>query len=353
VPAGQERCPACGATVAPFTEGALAPDPAVRARPEPLREIPGLKKKERTWKDEVRERMRDRKRRRDGDGELPLFRDEGEGDEDPGALSDDEPESAVSAEPDAPGSGPRTLGGLGEVGLATPVELGVDEADLPLRPQAAVTLRGADLRLAAPDPAAREPGREPASLPERPRREPVERPRVESPRGRPDADTTRGETSVPLVEGNDWTLGPAPGAEQRPVERPAHSGERAQAAALDLVLLAVLWAVVVYFASRAAHVGLMGLRPAWPYLAGYLAFLGLAYACYFTGTTGQTLGKIATGLRVVDAAGRPPGYLRAFARAAVGTVGVAAAGTGLIPMLLDPARRALHDRLLKTRVVKN
>jgi hypothetical protein len=47
-----------------MTEGALAPDPTVRARPEPLREIPGLKKREKTWKDEVRERMRDRKRRR-------------------------------------------------------------------------------------------------------------------------------------------------------------------------------------------------------------------------------------------------------------------------------------------------
>src|SRR5678815_5403443 len=68
VAGGHERCPGCGAHVAPLTEGALAPDPAARPRPEPLREIPGMKKRERTWKDEVRERMRDRKRRR-GDGE--------------------------------------------------------------------------------------------------------------------------------------------------------------------------------------------------------------------------------------------------------------------------------------------
>ena len=128
--------------------------------------------------------------------------------------------------------------------------------------------------------------------------------------------------------------------------------ESARAAALDLGLLTILWAIVVYFASRAAHVELMGLRPAWPYLGGYLAFLSLTYAGYFTGTTGQTLGKIAVGLRVVDAGGRPPGYLRAFVRAALGSIGVLAAGAGLIPMLLDPARRALHDRLVKTRVVK-
>jgi len=156
-----------------------------------------------------------------------------------------------------------------------------------------------------------------------------------------------------MVEPSDeWTLGAEPADAARPVERPAYSGERARAAALDLALLAVLWAIVVYFAGRAAHVELTGLRPAWPYLAGYLAFLGLTYAGYFTGTTGQTLGKIAVGLRVVDAGGRPPGYLRAFVRAALGSVGVLAAGAGLIPMLVDPARRALHDRVLRTRVVK-
>ena len=37
---------------------------------------------------------------------------------------------------------------------------------------------------------------------------------------------------------------------------------------------------------------------------------------------------------------------------ALGTLGVLLAGGGLVPMLYDPARRALHDRLLRTRVVK-
>ena len=83
-----------------------------------------------------------------------------------------------------------------------------------------------------------------------------------------------------------------------------------------------------------------------------LAFLGLVYGCYFTGTTGQTVGKMAAGLRVVDAAGHPPGYLRAFVRALIGACGVLAAGLGLLPMMFDPARRAFHDRLFRTRVIK-
>jgi len=328
---GQQRCPACGGHVAPPTEGALAPDPA-RSRPEPLREIPGLKKRERTWKDEVRERMRDRKRRR-GDGDLPLFRDGDEAATGEGEATGEEPvveerPPTTARAPIAFADEPRVLPKMSELGRGpSAIEEGEDEPDLPLRP-AELPLRSpsagatsaAEVRLAG--------ATEPASA------------RVRAPEP-PEA-----------APGDEWTLGGEPADASRPVERPAYSGERARAAALDLGLLTVLWAIVVYFASRAAHVEILGLRPAWPYLVGYLAFLGLTYAGYFTGTTGQTLGKIAVGLRVVDAGGRPPGYLRAFVRAALGSVGVLAVGAGLIPMLLDPARRTLHDRVVRTRVVK-
>jgi uncharacterized RDD family membrane protein YckC len=108
---------------------------------------------------------------------------------------------------------------------------------------------------------------------------------------------------------------------------------------------------VVYFASRRAGVPVAALKPVWPYLVGYLAFLGLFYASYFTGATGQTLGKLATGLRVADRRGAPPSYSRAALRAALGVVGIALAFLGLVPILFDPARRAFHDRVFKTRVV--
>jgi uncharacterized RDD family membrane protein YckC len=55
---------------------------------------------------------------------------------------------------------------------------------------------------------------------------------------------------------------------------------------------------------------------------------------------------------VVDAGGQPPGYVRAFTRAVIGSFGVLAAGAGLLPMLFDPARRTLHDRMFRTRVIK-
>ena len=307
------RCAACGAAPPPITEGALAPDPA---RTEPLREIPGLRKRERTWKDEVRERVRERRRFRGAPGELPLFKgidDEGAPEEDVAGELPSSPDRAAAA----------------EAGIHT-----LDEDDLPLRPRddprPAITF---DTQAA---PAARDAGRRAA----------VEQP---SPASWARHEET-GFASRPIELGDP---GPSPRAEApHPVERPAVGIERLFAAALDVAILAPIWAAIVYFASRSARVDILALQPAWPWLVGYLAFIGLVYAGYFTGTTGQTLGKMAAGLRVVDAGGQPPGYLRAFTRAVIGTCGVLAAGSGLLPMLFDPARRAFHDRLFRTRVIK-
>jgi uncharacterized RDD family membrane protein YckC len=142
-----------------------------------------------------------------------------------------------------------------------------------------------------------------------------------------------------------------PAAEPVPLERPARATERLRAAAVDTLLFGALSAVVVYFTGRAARVELAALLSGWPGLASYLGLLALFYAGYFTGTTGQTPGKLLAGLRVVDAAGRPPGYLRAMARAFVGLLGTGLVGLGLLPMAFDPAARTLHDRLFRTRVV--
>jgi resuscitation-promoting factor RpfA len=317
LPAGvSERCPFCGVLLAAPVEGALAPDPRLEPTDmEPLREIPGLRRPARTWKDEVRERVCQRKQERSG-AALPLFP------EDDGAV-------VAVAEPDAP-EDPAVpepaVSGLSDLGEEPPSLGGARVYDLgePPAGEPAIEL---DIRPRDTRPFT---GREPEQ----------------------DSLLADDELEEPISE--RWGgLDEAPSAEMLPaVERPALAWERAQAAALDLGLLVSLWGVVVYFASRAAHVSVAGLLPSWKYLAGYLAALGLIYAGYFTGTTGQTLGKLAFGLRVVDPAGRPPAYLRALARALLGSLGVLAAAVGLVPMAFDPARRALHDRLLKTRVVR-
>jgi uncharacterized RDD family membrane protein YckC len=324
--------------VAPPAEGALAKKPA------PLRELPGARRKdkEKTWRDEVNERVRSRRKKREETAALPLFDrvagDAGSGPapapgEASGALSPREP-AGTAVDPVIERVAEEPVGDLPlrHAVLVDDLDELPDEDD---RPKAAAADRAA--------PSAPESGPRPEGSV---RREGGPGPGRERP-------------SVPLETGgggaddDEWRLElepPTPVA--RPVERPAFVAERARAAGIDLLFLSFLGLVVVYFASRAARVPVAGLLPAWPWLLSYLAFLGLAYATYFTGTTGQTLGKMVCELRVVDTGGQPPGYVRALLRAGLGGLGVAVAGLGLVPMALDPARRALHDRALRTRVIR-
>ncbi len=320
LPAGlSERCPFCATLLTPPVEGSLAPNlspfaPTPSGPEEPLREIPGLRKRERTWKDEVKERVSDRR----------LTRSARPGDPVPLPASLGAPEGAPAEAPTARAQG----------------ESGADSPQGPGR----LRLRELDEDLARLT--------EPEDLPLRPPEQ-----------GEPAPSSGRSSTfGAGLLladpedepETEDWSLGGASAKEEAaPVERPAAALERLLAALLDTLFWGSLSVLVVYFASRVARVAPWELRPGWPYLLGYLGFLGLSYAVYFTGATGQTLGKMATRLRVVDSEGRPPVYGRALVRAVLGTLSVALAALGLLPMLFDPARRTLHDRLTRTRVVKS
>jgi uncharacterized RDD family membrane protein YckC len=352
--AGQERCAFCGALVAPTGEGALAPDhaavtPPVRGRSDGLREVGGLRK--RSWKDEVNDRMRHRRQRnKPGGADLPLFadtvplRDEASAPESRSIRAD----SGVQREP-TDRSFPRVPQPLDEG--SPPIEAApenIEEADLATLALSATDLTDLPLH-PSPDAARPEPLPPAARVIER--LDPGRLDREMAAAGRGPAPGLDDEPLGSSDEG-DWPLEarskPAP-----PLERPAFASERAMAAGLDFGLMLGAALLVVYFAGRAARVPLHGLLPTWPWLLGYLAFLGLVYAGYFTGTTGQTLGKMATGLRVVDRAGHPPGFLRAFARGTLGALGVALAGLGLLPMVFDPARRAFHDRVFRMRVVRH
>jgi uncharacterized RDD family membrane protein YckC len=293
-----------------------------------LRDIPGLRKKERTWRDEVQERVRKRRKRR-AQASLPLF---DQPDLEATGASESAPVRAAEREettPPAPKAspGPATPkpleapgSRLGDTDFEAPPLTDEELADLPLR------------------------GAEPPAVPVTEAEVPAVRAQLppEPPGLEDDIETPEEDVDVSLTP-------PLP--EASPLERPARVGERAQAAFVDAGILVVLGALVVYFTGRAARADVVSLTGSWPWLVSYLGLLGLFYAGYFTGTTGQTPGKMMTGLRVVDARGRPPGYLRSASRAFVGAVGTALAGLGLVPMALDPARRALHDRLLRTRVV--
>ena len=302
---GQDRCPACAPPAPLPVEGTLAPDPSraahlSRFRPPGEKDRSGALRRD-AWKDEVKERVRHRRDQRGAQPELPLFVEDSLDAESAAARDTD-----VTSTTAGPRREPEAADG--------PPSARLDDA------LADLSIRGAGGSAAKPTEPSGEPGGP----------------------GPPDDG----------VGADEWEMGDDPAARLRPTERPAATGERISAGAIDLAFLLVVWCSVVLLASGAGHVPLRGLLVAWPYLAAYLVFLGLVYAVYFTGTTGQTLGKIVVGLRVVDTMGRPPSAWKALLRAVLGAVSILAAFAGFLPAAFDPARRALHDRVLKTRVIR-
>ena len=119
------------------------------------------------------------------------------------------------------------------------------------------------------------------------------------------------------------------------------------------MLLAVLDAVVIVLTLRLAELDLqsLGVLPV-PPLAAFLILLNGGYVVILTLAGGQTFGKMAFGVRVVDRAGRPVTASVALVRALGYLVSVLPFGLGVVWMFFDAERRALHDRLAGTRVLR-
>ena len=95
----------------------------------------------------------------------------------------------------------------------------------------------------------------------------------------------------------------------------------------------------------------LDLLPRGPLLAFLLVQNG-GYLVVFT-AGGQTLGKMAAGIKVVTAgSGSPLDLGRAFIRTAVWLILAVPAGLGFATALLSSDHRGLHDRFARTRVVR-
>lgn len=176
------------------------------------------------------------------------------------------------------------------------------------------------------------------------------------PRPTPRAVDSTGAPALPLPIESAWS--------QPPASIPAAPGERAAAgtpgvvvrvlaALVDALLLLGTDAVVVYFTlqiCRLAPAEVLSLP-----LAPLLAFLGLlngAYLVLLTAAGGQTLGKMAFGLKVIAADEGPLTLSRSLIRTAALILSALPAGLGLLPALFTAGHRGLHDQLADTRVVR-
>ena len=135
--------------------------------------------------------------------------------------------------------------------------------------------------------------------------------------------------------------------------RDATIGARVTAVAIDLVILALVDALVVYLTMQICGITIddFGILPKGPLIA-FLLLQNGGYLVAFT-VGGQTLGKMAAGIRVVasdDAAVLDVG--RALMRTLLWVVLAVPAGLGFLTAIFSRDHRGLHDRFAGTRVVR-
>ncbi|HSL23270.1 MAG TPA: RDD family protein [Vicinamibacterales bacterium] len=278
--------------------------------------------------------------------ELPL-NDRDEAPQPPVDLSLSQVEGLGPAERASP---PRfDLDALEERGSATPFDLPLFKAGAPPSPRAAIRAR----HDAVDDGA---PLIKPSAVPRAP---------IAVRRATPDAHRLRSRYALAEVPRLDLEP-PAPAAEPAAVEapgpglHPAPPGRRLLAGLIDVAIVGGINAAVLYFTLKLCELpltaaGLVAL-PVVP-LIGFFLMLDGGYFVTFTAAVGQTIGKMATGLRVVQVVGEDeereaqPNFGFAVLRTAAYAASLLPAGLGFLPALFGRDRRALHDRLAETRVI--
>ena len=134
---------------------------------------------------------------------------------------------------------------------------------------------------------------------------------------------------------------------------------RVGAALIDGLLLGIPFAILAAMVVDSPDLNVTvsyGYRsdaPAWLNLLSTL--VGVTYYAWFEGgPTGQTIGKRALGIRVVDAAtGQPPiGYGRGIGRYFARIISAIPCGLGYLWMLWDGRKQTWHDKIVGTLVVK-
>lgn len=133
------------------------------------------------------------------------------------------------------------------------------------------------------------------------------------------------------------------------VPLPAPLWRRLAAALYDAFLLLAVWmvALALELALRQA----LALERNLALQRAGLFLLGLAFCGWFWTHGGQTLGMRAWRLQLRRSDGRPVGWTAAAVRYAGAWLAWLPLGAGVLWCLVDPQRRAWHDRLSGTEVI--
>jgi uncharacterized RDD family membrane protein YckC len=197
-------------------------------------------------------------------------------------------------------------------------------------------------------PAAPRPPLAVRRTPDRPRLRAVPRPAARS-----DAGSAARAAAEPVLRFAAEPEVERPAARsRRPALEISGPGRRLGAAAVDHAILAGIDLAVVYFTLKMAglDVGEWRALPVGPLLT-FLALMKTTYFWAFTRIGGQTIGKMAFGIRVVGEDDAELDASRALQRTLAGALTILTLGLPFLPVLLADDRRAIHDRMTRTRVV--
>lgn len=123
----------------------------------------------------------------------------------------------------------------------------------------------------------------------------------------------------------------------RPMLQKATFWQRFAAWLIDVVLLFVAVELVTALIPGAALLGVLG---------------GFAYWTYFEGVTGQTLGKTALNIKIIDPeTGDVIGFGRGIGRYFSKIVSGLVIGLGFFWMLWDPQQQTWHDKMVRSVVI--
>ncbi len=134
---------------------------------------------------------------------------------------------------------------------------------------------------------------------------------------------------------------------------------------IDGIILMVAGTIVQYAFLGNVTERLQPPAPGTPpvvFLTAFLSFMALAFALntfvdclyqsLFIGYLAATPGKMALSLKVVRPDGSPVGLGRSFARFFAKMLSGMILGIGYIMAAFDPEKRALHDQICDTRVIR-
>lgn len=168
----------------------------------------------------------------------------------------------------------------------------------------------------------------------------------------------RTDRYVPLAEPVDFEM---PRGEAEPRDSPdpvlefgmASALERMVSGAIDLVFVSLIQLTLFYLTTHlvAQRVGALP-RSALVAMGLVGAVMAAGYFLFFWSLSGQTLGKLLTGSRVVDRRGGALGFGRAALRLVATLVAALPLGAGFIGLWTDAGRRGWHDRIAGTKVIR-